>query len=698
MRNLSLAVLTLLVLAACNGNNMENPLLSDSKLPYGAPQFDKIKTEHFVPAFEKAIAEGKSRVDEIVNNPEPPTFANTVEALEFAGTKLTDVGHVFFNLLEADATKELQDLSETISSMENEYSMYIMLNEKLFQRIKAVYDNRESLDLEQDQKMLLKETYKAFERNGANLSEEDKKLFSEYREKLSQLSLQFGKNSLAATNAFSMLLTDTADLAGLPEFVREQAAELAAEKGEEGWLFNLKAPSIASFLKYSTRRDLKEKMYMAYSTCGLAPETDNASIIRQLVDLRYKMASLLGFDTYADYVISDHMAGSVQTVNGFIEELLTPSLPAAHREVEGLEAFAKAHGFEGDRLMPWDISYWVEKQRVAKYDLSDEELKPYFRLDDCIPAVFGLATRLYGLQFDERKDIPVYHPDVKVYDVKDANGAHLALFYADFFPRESKRNGAWMTEFRTQQVVNGVEERPLISIVTNFTKPTADKPSLITHDEFITFLHEFGHALQGMTARGRYPSMTGTNVDHDFVELFSQINENWGYEPEYLNTFAKHYETGEVIPAELVDKIMKAKNYMAAYYQVRQLQYGLIDMAWHTLKQVPDISVVEFEQRAKARADVLPVVPGTCMSTSFSHIFNGGYSAGYYSYKWSEVLAADGFSLFEEKGIFDKATAAAFMKMMSTGGAVEPAELYREFRGHDPQPEALLRKLGIIEK
>lgn len=696
MGKYSLAAMTLLALAACNSNNMENPLLSESPLPYGAPQFDKIEIRHFLPAFEEAIAESKAQVDAIVDNPEAPTFANTVEALEFAGTKLSDIGLVFYNLLEADATEELQALSDTISSMENEYSMYIMLNEKLFKRIKAVYDQRESLNLEQDQKMLLRETYKSFERNGANLSESDKKLFSEYRERLSQLSLQFGRNSLAATNAFSMLLTDTADLAGLPGFVREQAAALAAEKGQKGWLFNLSAPSIGGFLKYSTRRDLKEKMYMANNTRGLAPDTDNATIIKQLVDLRYKMASLLGYDTYADYVISDHMAGSVETVNGFIEKMLVPSLPAARREVEGLEAFAKANGFEGDRLMPWDISYWIERQRVAKYDLSDEELKPYFRLDDCIPAVFGLATRLYGLQFEERKDIPVYHSDVKVYDVKDANGVHLALFYADFFPRETKRNGAWMTEFRTQRVVNGVEERPLISIVTNFTKPAADKPSLITHDEFTTFLHEFGHALQGMTARGRYPSMTGTNVDHDFVELFSQINENWGYEPEYLNTFAKHYQTGEVIPAALVDKIMKAKNYMAAYYQVRQIQFGLIDMAWHTLKNVPDESVVEFEQKAKARADVMPVVPGTCMSTSFSHIFNGGYSAGYYSYKWSEVLAADGFSLFEEKGIFDTATAAAFMKMMSTGGAVEPAELYREFRGHDPQPEALLRQLGII--
>lgn len=686
------------MLVACNSNNQENPLLVDSPLPYGAPQFDKIKIEHYKPAFEQSIAEAKADIDAIVSNPEAPTFENTIEAMEFAGMRYNDVAMIFYNLLEADSNDELQALAEEISPMTTEMSMYVSLNKELFQRVKTVYEQRDSLDLEQDQKMLLDETYKSFVRSGANLSDEDKEVLRGYVERMDLLSLQFKKNVLNATNSFSMLLTDEAELEGLPEFVREQGAAAAKEKGQEGWLFDLSQPSYGPFMKYSTRRDLKEKLYRAYNTKGLAPESDNTGVINELVDLRYKKAKLLGYDTYADYVISDHMAKSTANVNEFMDKLIGPSLPAAINEVAELNEYAKANGFEGDTLMPWDFSYWAEKLRAEKYDLSDEELKPYFQLENCIPAVFWLANRLYGLTFEERNDIPVYHPDVKVYDVKDADGSHLALFYADFFPRESKRGGAWMTEFRNQRVVNGVEERPFISIVTNFTKPAGDTPSLITHDEFITFLHEFGHSLQGITAVGRYPSMTGTSVDHDFVELFSQINENWGYESEFLNTFAKHYQTGEPISQELIDRIKNAKNYLAAYYQIRQLQFGLIDLAWHTLTEAPAVGTVEFEQKAIANCSVMPAVPECCLSTAFNHIFSGGYSAGYYSYKWSEVLAADGYSLFEEKGIFDQETAASFRRIMSTGGAVDPAELYRQFRGHDPEPEALLKQLGIISK
>lgn len=698
MRKIYSAAVTLLMLTACNTGVMENPLLVDSPLPYGAPQFDKIRTEHFLPAFEQSIAEAKADIDSIVRNPDAPTFANTIEAMEFSGMRYNDIASIFYNLLEADATPEMQELADTISPMATELEMYISLNDSLFERVKAVYGQRDSLNLDQDQKMLLDNTYKSFVRNGANLSASDKELYSSYVEQLNLLSLQFAKNVLAATNAFTMLLTDTADLEGLPDFVREQGAEAAKEKELDGWLFDLSQPSYSAFMKYSSRRDLKEKFYRAYNTKGLAPEFDNTGVVRDIVELRLKIAGLLGFDSYADYAIDDRMAGSSENVRNFLNELITPSLPAARKEVSEINAFARENGFEGDTIMPWDFSYWAEKLRVAKYDLSDEELKPYFQLDDCIPAVFALATRLYGLTFEERNDIPVYHPEVKVYDVKDADGSHLALFYADFFPRDSKRGGAWMTEFRGQRVINGIEQRPFISIVTNFTKPVGDTPALITHDEFITFLHEFGHSLQGMTAVGRYPSLTGTNVDHDFVELFSQINENWGYESEYLSTFAKHYQTGEVIPQSLIDKIKNAKNYLAAYYQVRQLGFGLIDMAWHSVKSVPEEDVVIFEKNALAPLEVVPSVDGCCTSTSFSHIFNGGYSAGYYSYKWSEVLAADGFSLFEEKGLFDQETASSFRKMMSTGGAVDPSELFREFRGHNPEPKALLIQLGIVER
>ena len=703
MRKVVFAALGLLAVTACNNKNnssddMENPLLVESPLAYGAPQFDKIGLEHYLPAFEQTIAEAKANIDSIVNNPEAPTFENTIEALEFADIRLNNVEGLFFNLLEADSNDEMRDLADTISPMTTEYSMYVCLNEGLFERVKAVYGQRDSLDLAQDQRMLLDNTYKAFVRSGANLSDADKALYSEYVEKLELLSLKYAKNVLAATNAFTMLLTDSADLAGLPDFVVGQGAAAAREKGSEGWLFDLSQPSYSPFMKYSTRRDLKEKLYRAYNSKGLAPEYDNTGVVKEIVELRLKIANLLGYETYADYAIDDRMAKSRANVNEFLDKLIKPSLPAARREVGEITEFAKANGFDEDVLMPWDFSYWAERLRLAKYNLGDEELKPYFNLDDCIPAAFDLAHRLYGLTFQERNDIPVYHPDVKVYDVKDADGSHLALFYADFFPRESKRGGAWMTEFRPQRVVNGVEQRPLISIVTNFTKPVGDEPALITHDEFITFLHEFGHSLQGITAVGRYPSMTGTSVDHDFVELFSQINENWGYESEYLNTFARHYKTGQVIPQELIDKIKNAKNYLAAYYQVRQLQFGVIDMAWHSLTSVPETGVIEFEKDALAPLSVMPAVDGCCVSTSFSHIFSGGYSAGYYSYKWSEVLAADGFSLFEEKGLFDSETAASFRKMMSTGGAVDPAELYRQFRGHDPEPEALLLQLGIISK
>lgn len=700
MKKMVFAVMSLVLLASCNNkdNDMTNPLLSESTLPYGAPQFDKIRLEHYLPAFEQTIAEAKQEIDAIVRNPEAPTFENTIEAMEFAGLRFSDVDDIFSAVLEADADKEMQKLAEQISPMETELAMYVNLNDTLFQRVKAVYENRESLNLEPDQARLLENTYKSFVRGGANLSPEDKKTYSEYRNELSLLSLKFSENALNSTNAFEMLLTDTADLAGLPDFVREQAAAAASEKGKEGWLFTLSQPSYSPFMKYSSRRDLKEKIYMAYNTKALSPEFDNTPVIKKIVDLRHKVANLLGYDTYADYVISDHMAGSAENVQEFLKKLIDPSLPVARQEVAEITEFAKANGFDGNELMPWDFSYWAEKLRVAKYDLSDEELKPYFQIDDCIRAAFSLADRLYGLSFEERKDIPAYHPDVKVYDVKDAKGNHLALFYADFFPRATKRAGAWMTSFRSQRIVNGDEERPFISIVTNFTKPTGDKPALITHDEFITFLHEFGHSLQGITTVGRYPSMTGTHVDHDFVELFSQFNENYGYESEFLNTFAKHYETGEAIPQSLIDKIKNAKNYLAAYSQIRQLQFGVMDMAWHTLTTVPEESIPEFESNSIADLQVMPVVPGCCQSTAFSHLFNGGYAAGYYSYKWSEVLAADAYSLFEENGIFDPATAASFLKMMSTGDAVEAAELYRQFRGHDPEPDALLVSQGIITK
>ena len=684
-----------LALISCN---MKNPLLTESTAPFGAPEFDKIKNEHYLPAFEQGIAEAKAEIDAIVANQEEPTFENTIEAMEYAGQTLSKVASIFYAVMEAHTDDEKQQIAEQISPMLTEYSMYVSLNNDLFQRVKAVYEKKDELGLDQDQMTLLEDNYKSFVRGGANLSDEDKAVYSKLSEELSLATLQFSKNVLAATNAYTLHITDSTELGGLPEFVRTMAAETAAEKGLEGWAFTLDYPSYGPFLKYSTNRELRKQVWMAYNTRAIGGEFDNTEIVKKIVDLRIKIANILGYETYADYALEERMAKSKTTVDNFIMQLLEPSMEFAKKDVADVLAYAKKNGFEENVLQPWDFSYWSERYQEAEYSLSAEELKPYFQLESCIDAVFGLATRLYGITFEERNDIPVYHQDVKVYEVKDADGTHLSLFYADFFPRASKRGGAWMTDFRGQSVRDGVEYRPFVTIVCNFTKPTADAPALITHDELTTFLHEFGHALHGMLAKGRYPSLTGTSVSRDFVELPSQIMENWAYEPEYLNSFAKHYQTGEPIPAELIEKIVAAKNYLAAYGQVRQLHFGYLDMAWHSLKEVPSVSTVEFEQGVLAPWGVLPAAEGAAFSNSFSHIFSGGYSAGYYSYKWAEVLEADAFSLFKEKGIFNTEVADSFRKnILEKGGAEDEAVIYRNFRGHDPQPEALMKKLGLTK-
>ncbi len=675
---------------------MNNPLLTKSTLPYGAPQFDKIENQYYIPAFKQAIVEAKAEIDAIINNPDDPTFENTIEALEYAGSTLNQVSHIFYNLLEANTNEEMQNIAEEINPLTTEFSMYVSLNESLFQRVNQIYNQKNTMNLTAEETRLLEKTYEGFARNGANLSPENKEIYSKYIEELSLLSLQFGKNVLAATNAFSLNLTNENDLIGLPDYVREQAADAAKDKGLEGWLFNLTAPSYIPFMKFSEHRDLREKMYRAYNTRAFGGELDNCQIIKRIAELRILTAKLLGYTNFAEYKTERRMVKGPDAVNCFLNKLLSPALPKAKQEVAELNVYAKANGFEEENIMPWDFSFYSEKLRLEKYDLSDEQLKPYFQLEHCINAIFELANKLYGLTFIELKDIPVYHKDVKVYNIKDNDGSHLALLYADFFPRESKRGGAWMTEFRGQRIYNNIDERPLISIVTNFTKPTAETPSLITHDEFTTLLHEFGHALHGIITKGKYESMTGTSVDHDFVELPSQIMENWCYEPEYLNTFAKHYKTGETIPNELIAKIVESKNYLSAYYHIRQLQFGILDMAWHTLTEIFEETPLVFEKNALSATNVLPSIPECIISTAFSHIFAGGYCAGYYSYKWAEVLAADGFSLFKEKGIFNKDAAQSFRELLTKGDSIDSAILYRNFRGHDPEPEALLKQLGII--
>lgn len=678
-------------------DNEMNPLLTDSTLPYGAPRFDKIETEHYLPAFGQAIAEAKAEIDAIIGNPGAPTFANTIEALEEVGSRLDDVAGVFYNLMEADTSDRMQEVAETVSPMMTEYSMYVSLNESLFARVKAVHGNPGGL--EPDQARLLEKTWKSFVRGGANLSAEDKEVFGKLNERLSLLTLKYGKNLLAATNAFTLHLTDEDDLEGLPDFVKEAAIETAKSKGLDGWAFDLSAPSYGAFMKYSSRRDLRRKMWMAYNTRAAEGESSNIDLCRQIAETRLQIAGILGYETYADYALEERMAKNPRTVNQFIRKLLDPSLSAAEDEVRELYEYACSNGFNDSAIRPWDFSFWSERLKDARFSVNDGQLKPYFRLESCIDAAFCLAGRLYGLSFEERKDIPVYHPDVRVYDVKDADGVHKALFYVDFFPRSSKRGGAWMTEFRGQSIVAGVEKRPFISLVTNFTKPAAGKPSLLTHDELTTLLHEFGHSLHGILAEGRYASLTGTNVSRDFVELPSQIMENWAFEPEFLKIFARHFETGEALPDTLVRKIVEARNYNAAYAQVRQLQFGILDMAWHTLKAAPELGTIAFEKEALKDTNVVTSIPEACVSTSFSHIFSGGYSAGYYSYKWSEALEADAFSLFKEKGIFSAEVARSFRdNILSKGCSEDEAVLYRRFRGRDPQPGALLEKLGIARK
>ena len=676
-----------------------NPLLMPSGAPFGAPPFDLIRKEYYIPAFEEAIRLARREVDAIVSDPQPPTFANTVEALEYSGAALSRAEQIFFNLLEAETDEQMQRMAEEISPKLTGLSTYISLNRPLFERIRSVYDNRESLALDRDQERLLEDTYRSFTRSGALLPDGDRKRYAALAEELQLLELSFSNHVLAATHAFQLHLTDESRLEGLPEYVREAGAQAAADKGLEGWLFTLQAPSYGPFMKFSACRDLREEMWRSYNARALDA---NSPLILQITAKRTELAQMLGYPTYADYALENRMAKNRRTVETFIDSLMRPSLPVARREVAEITAYAKACGFEEETLQPWDFSYWAERYQQDRFSINEELLKPYFRLETTIGAVLGLATRLYGIRFEQRSDIPVYHPDVKVYEVKDECGEHLALFYADFFPRESKRGGAWMTEFRGQYSFAGEDVRPFISIVMNFSKPTGDKPSLLTHREVETFLHEFGHSLHGMLSRGRYPSQCGTNVARDFVELPSQIMENWAYEPEWLDTFARHYETGETIPREYIARIVEARNYLAGYAQVRQLQFGMVDMAWHTLTAPlsggdPKTVVEDFEKRVLAPYLTLPAVCGTAVSPSFGHIFSGGYSAGYYSYKWAEVLEADAFGAFREKGVFDRATAESFRKnILERGSSEDEQVLYRNFRGHDPEPEALLKKLGIV--
>lgn len=672
-----------------------NPLLEAWSGPHATPAFDRFRNEDYMPAFQQTLKEARAEVEAIVTNPDEPTFANTIEALEFSGRRLDDLCNLFFNLNEACTDDEMQRIALEVSPLLTAFSNDVSLNPALFDRVRKVYEKRADLTLTTEQNRLLEKSYKGFVRGGAALADADKERFRELTTELGQLSLQFNQHVLAATNAFTLHLTDPAQVSELPESVREGAATEAHERGLEGWVITLQAPSMVPFMTYSSNRELKEQLWRRYNSRCYGDEQDNREIVKRIVALRLEVARLLGYETYAAYVLEERMAGTQLRVQQFLSELLDRAIEPARKEVKEVADFARSEGADYE-LMPWDYAYWQEKLKQARYTFDEEMLKPYFRLENVQRGVFLLAEKLYGLTFRENSDIPVYHPDVKAFEVCDGDGTFLAVLYMDYFPRASKRGGAWMTEFRPQYIEKGHEVRPLISVVCNFTKPTREQPSLLTFDEVTTLLHEFGHALHGMMAKGTYPSLTGTSVYRDFVELPSQIMENWATEKEYLDLWAIHYQTGEKIPAELVQKVIDAKNYQAAYRHIRQVSFGLIDMAWHTVTAPVTEDVARFEQQAAEKTQLLPRVGGQCMSTAFGHIFAGGYAAGYYGYKWAEVLDADAFSLFNERGIFNREVASSFRHdLLEKGGSEDPMTLYVRFRGHEPDSQALFERMGI---
>ena len=672
--------------------NSENPFWGIYQTPFGTPPFDQIKTEHYEPAFDEGIRQLDEEIHTIADNTELPTFENTIVALERSGKLLDKVSSAFFNVLNAEADDEMMDISQRVSPKLSESSNNIYLNEKLFTRVRNVYDRKENLHLSTEDSRLLEETFEAFSVRGASLNPEDKEKYRRLSSELSLLSLTFDQNALKDKNRFELLLTKEHELEGLPESIREAAALRAKEKGKTGWLFNLSAPSYVPFMRYSALRQLREKMYREYmSVANKGDEYDNKEIIRKIVNIRLEIAKLMGYTNYADYKLKHTMAKTPARVYKLLNELLDAYKPVARDEYEAVQRFASGAEKESITVMPWDWSYYSEKLKDTRFNVNDEMTRPYFELDHVKKGVFGLATQLYGITFKENKEIPVYHPEVQAYEVYDTDGTFLSVLYTDFHPRDGKQSGAWIDRNK-----DGKDSRPQIIIVMNFTRPTETKPSLLTFDEVNTLLHEFGHALHGMFAKGSYASLSGTNVYRDFVELPSQLMENWLTEKDFLDQIAIHYQTGEKIPQELVQKLIDASNFNAGYACCRQLSFGFLDMAWHTRTESFDGNVTAFEKEAWKQNVIVPEVPGTLMSSSFGHIFSGGYSAGYYGYKWAEVLDADAFSLFKETGIFNQETARSFREnVLSKGGTEDPEILYRRFRGKDAEIDALLKRNGI---
>ena len=677
--------------------NEQNPFFTRYNTPHQTIPFNLIQNEHYEPAMMEGMRKQDEEISHIIDNPEPPTFENTIEMLEKSGDLLDRVTTVFGNLMSAYTNDEMEAIAEKMIPLLTEHGNNITLNDRLFQRIKSVYEQKDSLHLNKEQEMLLEKTYDGFIRNGANLSETDKGALRKLNTELSMLTLQFSQNHLKATHQYELPITRE-QLEGVPEHVIASYAQNAKERGKEGFIVTLEAPSYMPFMKYVKDRNLRKELYMAYNTqCTHDDGFNNIDIVRKIVNCRLQIAQLLGFPTFADYVLKNRMAENKENVFQLLNELLEAYTPAAKKEVERISELAKETEGADFELMPWDWAFYSNKLKEKEYDLNDELLRPYFELSQVKKGVFGLASRLYGITFMENKNIPVYHPDVKAYDVFDKDGSYLAVLYTDFHPLKGKHAGAWMTNYKEQWIDQDTNSRPHVSVTMNFTKPQADKPALLTLGEVETFLHEFGHSLHGMFANTTYASLSGTNVYWDFVELPSQFMENYVTEKEFLNTFARHYETGETIPDDLIERIKKAANFNIAYACLRQLSFGFLDMAWYTRTTPFEGDVERYEKEAWHETQLLPAVEGTCMSVQFSHIMSGGYAAGYYSYKWAEVLDADAFSLFQETGIFNTETAASFREnILSKGGTEPPMQLYKRFRGQAPTIHALLKRNGII--
>ncbi|MCL2073781.1 MAG: M3 family metallopeptidase [Marinilabiliaceae bacterium] len=682
--------------------DINNPLLNQFNTPHGTVPFNEIKSEHFMPAFLTAMELGRAEINEIVTNTTPPTFENTIEAIESSGELLNRIQRIFFNLNSAETNDEIKEIAREISPMLSDYNNDIYLNEQLFERVKIVYnqvfETKEVTNLNSEQKKLLDNCFKNFVRKGALLDKEAKDKYRKATSQLATLTVTFGENLLNETNEYKLHITNPDDMSGIPTFARDAAAEEAQNENLEGWIFTLDAPSYTAFMKYADNRNLRKELFMAFATrCNKNNKFDNKDNILKISSLRNEVAQLLGYETFADYTIEERMAQTTDKVNEFLDQLLDASFPFAQKEVIEVENFAKKLGFD-EKIQRWDFSYYSEKLKESKFNLTDEMTKPYFELQRATSGIFNLTNKLWGISYKQNSEIQTYHPDVKAFEVFDKDGSFLAVLYLDFHPRSTKRGGAWMTVYKEQKIIDNNNIRPHITIVCNFTPPVDGTPSLLTHSEFVTFLHEFGHALHGIFSNVTYQSLAGTSVYQDFVELPSQIMENWAFEKEWLKDVAIHYQTGEAIPDDLINKIIDAGNFQSGYLFVRQLSFGFNDMAWHSLKEKYEGDVQQFEKNALAKTELFPDVEENSISTSFRHVFSGGYAAGYYSYKWAEVLDADAFDLFKQNGIFDQKTADSFRNnILSKGGTEHPMDLYVKFRGQEPDMKPLLIRSGLVE-